>query len=406
MPTVATRGLKPRLDSLTGLRFVAAALVFFFHGSIEFVFANPSTQSGYLTAARTAGFVGVSFFFILSGFVLTWSSRPQDRARSFWRRRFFKIAPNYLVTYVAALILLASIHKPSGIGQAVANLFFVQSWVPQFSYMSGVNDVSWTLSAEAFFYLSFPLLLVLIKRIKETQLWYWAAGVVAAVFVLPAVAQAAFADKPYFIWGPASWHQIWFVYTFPAARLLEFTLGILLARIVLAGKWIPQFGVLPATVIAVAGYVLSLHAPFLYRYAAATVIPLALLIPAAATADAAGRRTVFSSRVMIRLGEVSFAFYLVHHLVIVYGHRAFGLGAYGYPKAWSTLPAIAFLIGTFVVSLILAWGLYELVERPVMRRWSAARPKAGSVGPIPAQAPVPQTEQVAPGRLAPTANAE
>ncbi|MGH3417733.1 MAG: acyltransferase family protein, partial [Actinocrinis sp.] len=115
MPTVSARDLRPRLDSLTGLRFLAAALVFFFHGSIEFVFANQATQHGYLTGAATAGFVGVSFFFVLSGFVLTWSARPNDRARAFWRRRFFKIAPNYVVTYVAALILLAVINTPSGI---------------------------------------------------------------------------------------------------------------------------------------------------------------------------------------------------------------------------------------------------------------------------------------------------
>jgi peptidoglycan/LPS O-acetylase OafA/YrhL len=408
MPTVSARDLRPRLDSLTGLRFLAAALVFFFHGSIEFVFANQATQHSYLTAATTAGFVGVSFFFVLSGFVLTWSARPNDRARSFWRRRFFKIVPNYVVTYVAALILLASIHKPSGTGPAVANLFFVQDWIPQFNYLSSANDVSWTLSAEAFFYLCFPLLLVLLRRIKESHLWYYAAGTVAAVWLVPALSQALFADKPYFIWGPASWHQIWFVYMFPVTRLLEFALGILLARIVLAGRWIPRFGLLPAFVLAVAGYILSIHAPFLDRYAAATIIPLALLIPAAATADAAGRRTLFNTRAFVWLGEISFAFYLVHHLVLTYGHRAFGLSAYGYPKGWAFWPATGFLVGALGVSVVLAWGLFALVERPIMRRWSVARPRtAVAVGTaaIPAQASAPAADQAA-GGLAPTAAGE
>jgi peptidoglycan/LPS O-acetylase OafA/YrhL len=391
MSTPSAKTPRPRLNSLTGLRFVAAALVFVYHGSLEFVFSDQKVQSGYLADAGTTGFVGVSFFFILSGFVLTWSARPGERATSFWRRRVFKIVPNYLVTFVAALVLLAWIGQAGGVSQAVTNLFFLQSWVPNISYLGSVNDVSWTLSVEAFFYLGFPLLILLVNRIRENRLWYWAGATVVGVLLAPVAAYAFLPSQPHFIWGPGSLTQIWFVYYFPAVRAFEFVLGVLLARIVRSGRWVQWYGLLPATFVAVVGYVVSLHVPFLFRFAAATAIPLALLIPAAATADIAGRRTVLSSRVMVRLGEISFAFYLVHHLVIVYGHRAFGLSAYGYGKAWSTLPAVGFLVGCFVVSLVLAWALYELVERPAMRRWSVSRPKAEQVVAVD-QADVGQAE--------------
>jgi peptidoglycan/LPS O-acetylase OafA/YrhL len=378
------RAPKSTLNSLTGLRFIAAALVFIYHCSLEFVFSDRGVSHAFETDAETTGFVGVSFFFILSGFVLTWSLRPGDRARAFWRRRFFKIAPNYVATYIAALILLALVGTPSGITQALANLFFIQSWIPNFSYLNSVNDVSWSLSAEAFFYLAFPLLIALTARIRGQRLWYWAGGVAACVLLAPVAAQHLLPSQPHFVWGPASLTQIWFVYLFPAVRAFEFLLGILMARIVMSGRWIAWYGLIPATVLVAGGYLVSLHVPFLVRFDAATVIPLALFIPAAAHADIQGRRTGFSGRAMVRLGEISFALYLVHHLVIVYGHRAFGLTAAGTEKTWGTPTAVAFLLGCLIVSLLLSWALFALVERPAMRRWSRPR-RPGARPPAPPQ---------------------
>src|SRR5688572_27893642 len=80
-----------RLDALTGLRFIAAFMVFVFHAALLFVFADINVSLFLMDIAGTAGHVGVSFFFILSGFVLTWSMKKGDTAPKFWRRRFFKI---------------------------------------------------------------------------------------------------------------------------------------------------------------------------------------------------------------------------------------------------------------------------------------------------------------------------
>jgi peptidoglycan/LPS O-acetylase OafA/YrhL len=365
-----------RLPSLTGLRFVAAALVFAFHGGLLFLFRDPGVQQHYLFDTGTAGFVGVSFFFILSGFVLTWSARPGDTAPQFWRRRFVKIVPNHLVTFAAALLLLGWVGQSTGMLPALSNLLLLHTWVPDISYVGSVNDVSWSLSAEAFFYLSFPLLVLLANKVRPSRLWYWAGGLTLAVLLMPAAAQAFLPDQPHFIWGPASFTQIWFVYQFPVVRMLEFALGVFLARIVLTGRWI-GVGVLPASLLAVAAYVTSLHVPFLYRFSSVTALPLALLIAAAAASDVAGRRSVLSSRTAVRLGEISFAFYLVHNLVLQYGHLLFGrtpngFGGYAGP-AWDTPAAAGFLAGSFLVSILVAWGLWTLVESPVMRRWSRRR---------------------------------
>lgn len=365
-----------RLPALTGLRFIAAFMVFVFHGALLFVFADINTSLAYMDIAGTAGHVGVSFFFILSGFVLTWSARGSDTAPKFWRRRFFKIFPNHVVTFAVALALLAVAGTLSGTSQTIANLFLVQSWVPDLSYVGSVNDVSWSLSVEALFYLSFPLLYLLVKKIRASHLWGWAIGLVAVTLLLPVISSSFLPSEPQMAWGPASFTQVWFVYMFPVARIFEFTVGMIMARIVIGGKWF-KWPVIPAVLFALAGYIVSLNVPFLFGYAASTVIPLALLIPAIASIDIKGRSSLFNSRPMVWLGEISFAFFLIHHLVLRFGYLALGPT----PNQWGGVSGpplslgagIAFLAGSAVVSILLAWALFAWVERPMMARFARAK---------------------------------
>src|SRR3954453_14069074 len=93
------------LPSLTALRIVAASLVFLSHGLILPIFANPGAANVYGLVAHNMGAIGVLFFFVLSGFVLTWSAKDSDTPGKFWRRRFFKIYPNHFVAYVIYLAL-------------------------------------------------------------------------------------------------------------------------------------------------------------------------------------------------------------------------------------------------------------------------------------------------------------
>jgi peptidoglycan/LPS O-acetylase OafA/YrhL len=84
------------LPSLSGLRFVAVLVVFGFHVHVANVFSDGAIRA-VIERIFGPGAGGVSFFFVLSGYVLTWSARPHDTAVRFWRRRFARIYPNYLV---------------------------------------------------------------------------------------------------------------------------------------------------------------------------------------------------------------------------------------------------------------------------------------------------------------------
>lgn len=365
---VGTR--RDRLPSLTGMRFVGALMVFFHHGIGLGLFADRDVQATSLSAVKYAGPIGVTFFFVLSGFVLTASARPDDSVKAFYRRRLLKIYPNHVATFALAMVLYAAASTPAL--HAALNLLLLQAWVPDKAVMLSVNAPSWSLSCELFFYAAFPLLLRLVGKIRPDRLWWWAGAAVAAVFALAVITTSFLPGTPIISQEqPVSAYQFWFSYTFPVTRALVFVLGMLMARIVLTDRWI-GFGLGQALVLCVAAYIGTVNVPYVVGLTAAMIVPLALLVPAAAVADVRGTWSPFRSRVMIRAGELSFAFYLVHGIVLV-GIRSL----VGTRTTWSTPSATGVLITALVESLLLAWLLFVLVEQPAMRRWSRPARSSG-----------------------------
>lgn len=336
-----------RLPSLTGLRFVAALAVFGFHLNALGLFRGGPAESA-MGLLFGPGAIGVSFFFVLSGFVLTWSARPGQPATSIWRRRYAKIFPNHVVAWFVALFGLAVLgsHEISAVS-VVLGALLLQAWVPMQSVFFAVNTPAWSLSCEAAFYFAFPWLIRWLSRVS--RLWWLASALAVAVVLVPVVAM---------LFPPTV--EYWFVYVFPATRILEFALGMVMARIVLSGQWI-GLGMLPATALFLVAYFGSAYLPGTFGYVAATVVPLALLIPAVAVADIDGTFSPWRSRPFVWLGEVSFAFYLVHHFVI--RTIAEGLSELNVTRLPAFVPAALML----AVSLVAAWLLFRFVEQPVFR---------------------------------------
>ncbi|MFD5322372.1 acyltransferase family protein [Streptomyces sp. NPDC127092] len=381
MPRPPASPALSRLPSLTGLRFVAALLVFAFHATWQTAYVGGSGGEALGDVFANAGFYGVSFFFVLSGFVLTWSARPDDTAPRVWRRRLAKIYPNHLVTFGVAAVLMLVTATPFTTKGTLAGLFLVQAWFPDITVPNTMNAVSWSLSVELFFYLSFPFLLRLLNRVPVARLWPLAATLGAFTVLAPVVGQylVTGAPLPFIDDGTLSFEQIWFVYFFPPVRALEFLLGMVAARLVMAGAW-PRFGLPAAGLLAVAGYAVNSLVPYLFGVAGTAALWLTPLVAAAALADERGTRSPLRGRVMVRLGELSFAFYMVHGLVVAYVHRGLIAGQDLPPAVGALL-----LVAALLLTLALAHVLFRWVETPFVRRFGSPRPAAAA--PVPATVP-------------------
>ncbi|HEU5269741.1 MAG TPA: acyltransferase [Jatrophihabitans sp.] len=340
---------RSRLDSLTGIRALAAFAVFAHHAHSALI---TSPGLGHLTRQGSSG---VAFFFVLSGFVLTWSSRPDDTARSFYRRRVARILPLYLLAWWGGVALNLVTGESPLVNQLPA-LFGLQAWVPSDRVHFAGNAVLWSLSCEAFFYLVFPLVIGRLRGLSTR----------AAAVLLGCVLGAAIAWPVLLHPTSGTGVRYWLMYLFPPARFLEFAAGILLALLVSRGAF-GRIPLGPVSVLAAAVYLLAGWAPMHLQPVALMLIPWALVIVAAAQHDLAGGRP--APGWLVRLGIWSYAFYLFHQLILkdfAFVHRPGG-----------TLMQLVCSLVLLLVATALAGLLAERVEKPLERRLRG-RPATGS----------------------------
>jgi len=146
----------PRLDALTGLRCFAAIDIVLFH------FSNPK-WFGFLAPVINSGYAAVSYFILLSGFVLAYNHGSRARAGKlskvrFWKSRLTRIYPIYFLSLllswnVVHLEYSAHTHAMFWTGMALTPLL-LQGWIPSISTF--LNTPAWTMSAEWFLYFLFP----------------------------------------------------------------------------------------------------------------------------------------------------------------------------------------------------------------------------------------------------------
>jgi peptidoglycan/LPS O-acetylase OafA/YrhL len=377
------------------MRFVAASIVFFGHASNTNFFASQTAMKNFTSIFAQAAYGAVVFFFILSGFTLTFFARRRDTAGGFWLRRTVRVWPNHAVTFIAAYIMLRWVtHLPDRGGDAIANILLVHAWFPSLRTLDSVNAVTWSLAVEMAFYAAFPLLYRLIKRIRPEHLWYFAGAVVIAILAVPLLAKTLPGQPVIPFAGPEK--QFWFIYFFPMARMLEFTLGMLLARIVATNRKLPlSFG--GAIGFAIFASAVGPMFPWAYHLVAVMALPLGLVIAAAARADVEGRTTWLGHRSTVFFGQLAFAFYLWHVMVLYYGHQWLSAKAerltilplLGLGHAWNTWGALAVIGLLYSVTWVLAWVTYSVVEQPLYQRfnnWQRRRQTAAK----PAAPPAPE----------------
>lgn len=147
-----------RVESLTFLRFIAALIVVISHFGVKISLFENMSLSGQLM---------VTFFFVLSGFVMTISqiTKKNISLKSYWLSRLTRIVPLYICAM--AFILCYFFSKDLEISKTTIalNLLFLQSWFST-DISFAINYPSWSLSVEMVFYFIFPFILFYIKKVR------------------------------------------------------------------------------------------------------------------------------------------------------------------------------------------------------------------------------------------------
>ncbi len=366
------------LAALTGLRFLAAAAIVVHHYKLFFPWELAERAPSTLSQ-------GVSFFFVLSGFILTHAHAGASVGYlDFARSRFARLWPLHAF---ATLALWACVppHSVTFEGEGpfgrwptlAANLAMLHAIVPFEAYVYSWNAVSWSISTEWFFYLAFPLLLVDVRR-------RWGRRLVGAAALAALVAAAGGLARLPPQGGPQDLTLLSLMYANPMVRGVEFVMGMatwvlwdrhLRARSMSAHAWTAVEVALVLALLAwfgsgfgrIAALWTSAPAAIAFGHAGSSWAFAAAIAVLASSRGALAR--ALSGAVPVFLGRASFAIYLLHPVLFKF------LSAWLPRDAVSPAPVLAVL-------LLLAAVAHLAIEQPGQRLLSPRRrrPPAGPHG--------------------------
>jgi peptidoglycan/LPS O-acetylase OafA/YrhL len=367
---------KPELPALTGIRFYAAVFVFLSH--VIIIPGMENLSAGHLLFS--AGVVGVSFFFVLSGFILTYNYADVFRDgvslanyKQFVWDRWTKIYPVQLVTLLMVLpISISSPNLPLDWRAVPAHLFLLQCWWPftEPAFNRFLNVPSWSISCEWFFYLLAPL--AMFCALGRRRRWVPVLLTSGYICALGLILSHSHSD----------YSRLYFVSWFAPSRFIEFLIGIFVARTFMttAGTKSTTLALLAQTAgfgLIVAGAMYRAQAPWPLWGGLLYAPGSALLV--FGLAQGRGFFAIhLSHRWLERLGMASFSFYMAHAVVLramkgVWLHLGWEV------RSWAAFAGVA--VGMFLIVQTVAFILYYFYELPVQKRlrsWMRTTPPTPS----------------------------
>lgn len=409
--------MRINIPALTGVRFLAAFTVVLAHGLLSIALFHDTPR--IIAELRNLSALGMSIFFVLSGFVIHLTYGPTIQQphglRNFFVARFARLYPLYFVLLSAELFYVYFVHRISPVGHSSVALSYyytlTQTWwygvyndaslVYQFGPLS---QVAWSISTEAGFYLAYPVLLFGLRQLRHP-------GAAVAVFFLHCIAGVLLIGLLIHSYGPIGDFALrtfgemadgrgtltgqdamfrWLIYFSPYSRVLEFIAGCLAAQAYMSlsrievGRREHLFGV-ALTIFSIAAVaftqilffspgVLSLPvSPTVYRFHMSFgYAPACALLIFSCARYATGFSRFLSWRPVIALGDASYSIYLLH-MVFFTVFR-------GQPVE-ATAANIALRLGMFalvtaglVASSLVTYRLIEVPARLWLRRWLTIAP--------------------------------
>lgn len=347
------------IPEVDGLRFIAIALVVFFHVN-DYITTKARIPAGkppvedWLDRFAAIGHYGVHIFFIISGFVLALpfaahylGGRPPVKLRAYFIRRLTRLEPPYILAMLglaAALAAMGTARTPL-MPHLLASLGYVHNIV--YGVASTINVVAWSLEIEVQFYILAPALAIVFS-VRDR--WMRRAAIIALALLAMTI-QVRFA--------PAAWLSL------SVIGFLQFFLcGFLIADI-----YVTDWKGAPARtrgwdLVTLLGWPMLVHLWMRGTPNPELFIALAFLLVCA------GFRGTLTSRVLgtpaiATIGGMCYSIYLLHFpLISILGRHTIRVGA-------RSAPWIHLLIQTAIIVppvLLLCAVYFALIERPCMER--------------------------------------
>ncbi|HTM66067.1 MAG TPA: acyltransferase [Flavipsychrobacter sp.] len=343
-----------QLNQLTFTRFLAAISIVVFHYGM----ASPPFNFSIFSTLFSHANIGVSYFFILSGFVMVIAysaKRVKINIKEYYVNRFARIYPVYfLALLITALLIIVKLGEFDIIEFALSSSL-IQGWFPQ--YATSLNGPGWSLSVEMFFYVLFPFLFNLgysTKNLKSISIC------VLAFWLISQVVFNSLFYSPFYKGYPSFSHS--FLHYFPAMHLSEFMIGNLTGLFFLRYRKNKNFDLsivflmilIPLTIILTEHFKVKLN--FHNGLMAYIFVPLILLL----SMNTGRITTLFSHKFCILLGEISYGVYILQYpifLVVRYFSKYI-------PHTHPSVVFYFYLLMLFGTSLL----SYYLIELPARKR--------------------------------------
>ena len=343
--------------ALSGLRFLAAAGI---------VVEHWQGFAGYdfVSVLHVGGFHVVSFFFVLSGFVLCHAyarMETEPQAGRVVLAPLRRVVPGHRVCLGRGIARgprcrHLALTAP---GVLLVNLFLLQSWMPDCAFISAFNPPSWSISADLFCYLCFPLL---IRNWSATWLPKLACAFASLVLVVWLAGYLNPLEGPF---HASAWDGI--LCRSPFARLFEFVMGMTLYSgwTRLSARWRPGFAAATCLELLAVALVLALmcwpmlgmhlvekwhlsDAATTWLWQGGIALPTNALLIAVMAFQGGLVARILSARLPVFLGEMSYSTYMVHYPLLLWWVSAFGASEGSAVLYFLAILAASYLIWVFV----------------------------------------------------------
>jgi peptidoglycan/LPS O-acetylase OafA/YrhL len=340
------------MPQLTFTRFIAAFLIVIYHFGARTAPFDSSTANHWLGLAPA----GVSYFFLLSGFILTFvydkGSANQIDKKKYYLARLARIYPLYILALAALVIFLLLTKQAIDPKALFLQATLLQAWFPSFSIR--LNIPSWSLSVEVFFYLLFPFLLVLLRRIKKN----WQLIMLGSIIWFFSLEIYCYGLN---IFSKATPDFFFYLFNYnPLLHLNSFVLGIISCLLFkrfkkpFSAAW--SLTLILAPLIIIAALIIGYN-PILHYYNDGLLAPLF----AVSLIGLAGDRTIiskiFSAKPFVLLGEISYGIYLLQVPIYAWWDAVFNRWLWQYPSLK--------FYGFVALLIFAAWLSFRFVERPI-----------------------------------------